>query len=125
MVAGLNVKFDIWRWTFTTDDSSGGAVPTGTYIYRSICGRFQQQPEEMMLLQQGYETLKTFTCIIAPATLSVKERDELELVFPANHYYYGDRFRIINARPADFNPNDRRNYLMLTLTRSTEAHAEQ
>ena len=125
MVAGLNVKFNVWRWSYTSDDSSGGAMPTGTYTYYSIPGRFQQQPEEQVLLQQGLETFKTFTCIVAPATLDVKERDEIEVSVPTNHYYYGNRFRVINARPADFIPSDSRNYLMLTLQRVTEAHAQQ
>lgn len=125
MVAGLNVKFDIWRVNYSPDDEVGGAVTTGTYSYRNIDGRFQQQPEEQVFLQQGMETVKTFSCIVVPATLDIDERDEIEVVCPTNHYYFGNRFRVINARPADFNPNDRRNYLMLTLTRSVEAHANQ
>jgi hypothetical protein len=125
MVAGLNVQFDIWRWNYASDDEVGGAVTTGTYTYYAVPGRFQQQPEEQFFLQQGLETVKTFTCIITPATLDVKERDEIKVSCPGNHYYFGDWFRIINARPSDFNPNDPRNYLMLTLTRSVEAHGNQ
>jgi hypothetical protein len=57
--------------------------------------------------------------------LGIKERDEVEVIWPTNHYFCGDRFRVINARPSDFLPNDRRSYLMLTLTRDVEAHANQ
>jgi hypothetical protein len=125
MVAGLNVTFSVWRNNYSPDDVIGGAVVTGTYIYNSVRGRFQQQPEEQFFIQQGLETVKSFSCIVAPATLQIRERDELVVVCPPNHYYYGDHFRVINARPADFVPNDRRNYLMLTLTRSVDAHANQ
>ena len=125
MVAGSNVRFDVWRVNYGSDDDVGGSVVTGTYIYRNVPGRFQQQPEEQMFVQQGLETVKSFTCIVEPATLDIDERDEIEVSAPGNHYYYGKRFRVINARPSDFVPNDRRNYLMLTLTRVTEAHAQQ
>ena len=125
MVAGLNVKFRIWRWYYDDDDTSGGAVPYERVLHESVRGRFQQMPDEQVLLQQGLETLKTFTCVVAPGTLDVKERDEVEVIHPADHYYCGDRFRIVNARPSDFNPSDRRNYLMLSLIRSVEAHNNQ
>jgi hypothetical protein len=125
MVAGLNVKFDIWRWNYATDDEVGGSVGTGTYSYRNVAGRFQQLPEEQVFLQQGLEIVKTFSCIVVPATMDIDERDEIEVVCPANHYYFGNRFRVINARPSDFNPSDSRNYLMLTLVRSVEAHSTQ
>ena len=122
---GLNVQFDVWRNNYATDDDVGGSVIIGTYLYRNVRGRFQQQPEEQIFLQQGLETVKTFTCNVVPGTLLIKERDELEVVCPVNHYYYGDRFRVVNARPSDFTPNDSRNYLMLTLVRSVEAHTNQ
>ena len=125
MVAGANVAFDVWRWSYSSDDDVGGSVLTGTYSYYSVPGRFQQQPEEQMFLQQGLSTVKTFTCIVEPATLDIDERDEIEVSAPSNHYYFGQRFRVINARPADFIPSDRRNYLMLTLTRAVESHAQQ
>jgi len=125
MVAGSNVAFDVWRWNYASDDEVGGSVTTGTYAYYSVPGRFQQQPEEQMFLQQGLETVKTFTCIVVPATMDIRERDEIEVVQPTNHYYFGDRFRVVNARPADFIPSDPRNYLMLTLTRSVVAHDNQ
>lgn len=123
MILGCNVKADIWRITETTDDISGGAVLTGTVVYSAYPARIQQQPVEMLLLQQGLETPKIFTATMFPGTLDIRERDELEVVAPANYQIYGQRMRIINVRPADFTPSDPRNYLMLTMTRSVQSHA--
>jgi hypothetical protein len=125
MVAGANVKFNVWRWNYSSDDEVGGSMLTGTYSYYNVPGRFQQQPANQMFTQQGLETVKTFTCIVEPVTLDIDERDEIEVAAPSNHYYFGYRFRVINARPADFVPSDRRNYLMLELARITESHAQQ
>lgn len=125
MIAGCNTKVRIWRITTPDDDSSGGALISGTILYENVPARIQQQPEQMLLLQQGLETLKVFTANVYPGTLDIRERDELEVTFPANYQIYGQRMRITNARPADFAPNDRRNYMLLTMTRSVQAHAQQ
>jgi len=122
-IAGSNVKVDIWRITTPDDDTAGGALVSGTVIYSHYPARIQQQPEQMLLLQQGLETMKVFTALMTPGTLDIRERDELEVVLPMNYQIYGQRMRIINARPADFAPNDPRNYMMLTMTRSVRSHA--
>jgi len=123
MIQGCNVKVDIWRITETTDDASGGAVITGTVVYSAYPARIQQQEVEMLLLQQGLETPKIFNVTMYPGTLDIRERDELEVVQPYNYQIVNQRMRILNVRPADFAPNDPRNYLMLTCTRSVQSHA--
>lgn len=125
MIAGQNCKFDIWRMTMLDDDSVGGAQVSGSVVYQNIPARFQQMPEQQLLLHQGLETERFFTANIVPGTLEVYERDEVEVVAPSDHQYYGDRFRVVGRRWADFPPRDPRNYMMLTLTRSVRAHDEQ
>lgn len=122
-IAGCNVKVNIWRITTPDDDISGGALISGSVIYSNYPARIQQQPEQMLLLQQGLETMKVFTVTMYPGTLDIRERDELEVVLPTNYQIYGQRMRIINSRHADFAPSDPRNYMMLTVTRSVRSHA--
>jgi len=125
MVAGLNVCGRIWKITVNEDDAVGGAVITGTVAHDGVSARIQQQPTEMLLLQQGLETDKPFTMIFAPVTLDVKERYEFEVTIPTDYYLYGERLRMINVRPADFAPSDGRNYIMCELSRSERSHAQQ
>jgi len=124
-MAGNNVRFDLWHFTFPSDDDVGGAQPSGTVLYTSIQGRFQAQPASQLLLQQGLETERTYTAWLIPGTLNVRERDELELVEPFDHHYHGDRFRIIRVQYSDHNPRDPRNYILVYMIRSVEAHGSQ
>ncbi|MHA2405075.1 MAG: hypothetical protein ACXADH_18935 [Candidatus Kariarchaeaceae archaeon] len=135
MVAGLNVIGRIWKIDYEDDDSSGGAIITGTVCHDNVRLRVQQKPEEQLLLQQGLETLKTFTAICTPVTLDIDictpvtldidERYELEIMLPQSYYLAEQRLRIVNHRPADFPSSDGRNYVMLTLNRSHRAHGLQ
>lgn len=124
MTAGINCKGSIWRWRYIQDDVSGGATPTGTYIYRDIPTFLQENPVEQLLLQQGLETQKSFSANIYPGYYIIKEGDEFEVIAPSDHYHYGDRFRIINARPFH-NRRDPRSYMALTMIRSEESHEHQ
>ena len=125
MVAGLNAFALIRKIAQSTDDSSGGSVITGTVVHENVRIRIQQQPEEPLLLQQGVEILKTFTALCTPVTLDIDENYEIEVTAPITYYLYGKPLKVINHRPADFVPSDGRNYVLLTLTRSHEAHGIQ
>ncbi len=125
MMAGVNCLLSIWRWSFTSDDDTGGAAPTGTYVYRDVRAFLEEQPEEQLLLQQGLETQKVFKARITPGYLTIYERDEVTVVAPSDHYYYNKRFRVTNVRPAVMNRRDPRAYTLLTLLRSERAHVRQ
>jgi hypothetical protein len=125
MVAGLNILASIRKIAQSTDDSSGGSVTTGTVVHENVRMRIQQQPEEPLLLQQGAEILKTFTALCTPVTLDIDENYEVEVTAPTTYYLYGKPLKVINHRPADFLPSDSRNYVLLTMTRSHEAHETQ
>ncbi len=124
-LAGLNCRVDIWRVNFGDDDAVGGAMVTGTVQYQNILARVQPSPPEQLLLQQGLETERTFRATIVPGTLIVYERDEIEVVQPIDHAYYGDRFRVIGVQASDLNRRDPRNYMILHLSRSMRAHSKQ
>ena len=123
--AGLNMSFSIWRMDTGTDDYVGGASVTGTVVYQNIRGRMQGFVPRQVFESQGLETSRTYTFLLVPATLDVRERDELEVTAPFDHRFFGDRFRVMGAMPADFNPRDPRNYMIASTSRSERAHSEQ
>jgi len=125
MVAGSNVYARIWRVSQDTDDSSGGAMITGTVVHERVGLRVQQQKAEQLLEQQGLEINKIFHAIADPVTLDIDERYEMEIHTPPTYYLSNKRMRVIDHRPADFVPGDPRNYVLLTFTRSHKAHAIQ
>lgn len=122
MTAGLNMRFDIYRIDWDADDIVGGAMVTGTCVYENVMGRFQTRPRQQLLLQQGLETERTFSAVIIPGTLDIRERDEVTVVEPYDSVYHNTRFRIVGVSYSDHNPRDPRNYIMLDLVRSVEAH---
>lgn len=124
-MAGYNMRFAVYRISFPSDDTVGGAQTSGTLVYDQVQGRFQAQPTQQLLLQQGLETERTFTALVIPGTLTIYERDELEVIEPYDHPYHGQRFRVVHPRYSDLNPRDPRNYILLDLTRSVRAHGNQ
>jgi len=125
MTAGMNLKVNVWRMSTQDDDVVGGASISGSVIYSNVAARMEAEEPEQVLLQQGYQTLRTFGMTIMPGTLAIKERDEIEITAPYNHQFLNDRFRVVGIRYSSMNPSDRRNYLILNLIRSVEAHANQ
>ena len=120
---GANIRIDIWRMSAGTDDYVGGASITGTVAYTSLPARMQGNPDEQFLAAQGLETLRTYTFTVARGNLDIRERDEIEVVFPPTYPYINKRFRITSVRYSDF--NDPRRYMMLEAQRSVVAHTEQ
>lgn len=125
MTAGNNMRVDVWRITMPTDDVVGGAITTGTIVYSGVQAFMQETPQQMILVQQGLETLSVFNVTIVPGTLMIRERDEIEIVQPVDHYYYGQRFRVMSSRHSSNNPRDPRHYILLTVTRSDRMHQIQ
>ncbi len=124
-ISGLNCRIDIFRINYSDDDIVGGAVTTGTVQYSGILARVQPSPPEQVFLQQGLETDRFFRATLIPGTLSVRERDEIEVVQPTDHKYYGLRFRVVGVQDVDLNPRDPRNYMILHLSRGVRAHSLQ
>ena len=126
MVAGLNVWVRIWRLTEQDDDAHGGANVTGSVVYDNVQSRFEEEEDELLLIQQpGMETRRMAKAIIVPGTLAIRESDEYQIVKPTNHPYYGDKFRIMRVKYPNTIPNNPNGYLRLMLTRSERAHRVQ
>ena len=125
MTAGLNMRFSLWRMNEQEDDYVGGSSISGTVVYQNVLGMMQGFPPEQLLEQQGLETIRTFNFVINPGGLDIRERDELEVTAPFDHFYFGDRFRITSILVSSFSARDPRSYMMLRANRSERAHSQQ
>lgn len=122
MTAGLNLKIRFWRFQFISDDDVGGAQPSGTVLYQNVSARKAMGLPNMLMSEQGYETEKTSNYIIYPATLAIKERDEIQITAPPSHIDYNKFFKVIGVERMSFHPKDRRGYLLVSTSRSEVAH---
>ena len=125
MPGGMNTRVFIIRINYGDDDAVGGAMITGTVLHSNVHARIEANPEDQLLLQQGLDTIRTFNALIVPGSLDVRERDELEIVAPSHHPYYGVRFRIVGVQFSSmdrYNPN---NYMRLSMIREVRSHANQ
>lgn len=104
MVAGLNLQIDVWRMTVNADDDVGGALVTGTVAYHNLYAGISPQRPNQQMTQAGLETeaIYDLTCKLQGITLW--ERDEVEVVHPTGHPYYGLRFRIVGVQPSRRRP---------------------
>lgn len=125
MTSGLNQRCTIFRMTNFPDDEVGGAVITGTVVYTGVGCRIDSKAPEQILVQQGYETIKTYTAILEPGTLDIRERDELEVTHPVDDVEYGWKYRIVGVQFSTHNRRDPRNYIILSMVRTTRAHTVQ
>ena len=122
MTAGLNVRFDVYSMDNLDDDSIGGAIVTGTLVAQSVHGRFAQQKPNYLLLQQGIEVNKIWNVVAKPFGTDIEEKDEIEIVYPVNHPYYGERFRVTGTEYSSHHPSDPRGYLILYVEKREYVH---
>jgi hypothetical protein len=125
MTAGLDRRCTIWRILEAPDDLVGGAMTTGSAVYTNVAIRIDEKPVEQILLQQGLEITKTFDAIVIPATMVIKERDEVEITYPVDDAMYGERFRIINVSRSPWVTRHPSSYITFMLVRSERAHTIQ
>ena len=100
MTAGLNIRVNIWRMTEDSDDVVGGAMITGTVAYQDVYARLTLRRPSQMLLEQGLEVDKIGDLLLQGHNLTVYERDEIQVVWPLTHEFYGDKFRILGVQPS-------------------------
>lgn len=125
MTSGLNLRSSIWRMTVDQDDAVGGALITGTIVYQNVPTRLTRMRSEQLLLQQGLETPMLFKGIVIPGTMTIYERDELEVTFPGTHPFYGKRYRVVEAHLDNAVPQNPHSYIELVLVRDERAHGVQ
>lgn len=123
MPAGLNSRVKVFRLVYQ-DDDVGGSIASGTTIHESLEARIEQDLIDSGFYQQGLETRKTFSGMIWGHNLQVREQDEVEVVGPPNHVYFGKKFRVVEARYDSRHPAIKQSYLIIKLIRSQIAHGE-
>ena len=98
MVAGLNIKVNVWQMNSDSDDIVGGAMITGTMLYQDVAARLTARRPSQVSLEAGLETDRFFDMVIGCDATGVNERDEIEFVWPLDHPYYAERFRIMGIQ---------------------------
>lgn len=124
---GLNILFNVTRINYSSDDIVGGAVTTGTVLHSGLRGRIEGNlvQQDILSLNPGLETEKIFRVTMQPGNLDIQERDYFVITSPTDHPYYNEDFRIIKVTYSNFVPSDYRDYMILTLSKSEQAHAIQ
>jgi hypothetical protein len=127
MVALLNLRGRVWRFTTPKDDAIGGAVPTGTVLYTPVFSRISSAKPTMALLEQGLETPEIFTGYLSytmyspTGTFDVQHNDQYEVTYPPVSQFYGKRFVIIGVQHQSF--DDNRRFLRVTMRRLETANS--
>lgn len=129
MPAGPNCAINIIRFLYT-DDDVGGAMVTGTVLHSNLAARISDDfPDYVDKLDstyngRGYETRKVFSGMIWGHNLQVLEQDQVEVISPPNHIYYGKKFRIVQTSYDNRHPGIKQNYLLVKLERNQISHTE-
>lgn len=118
MVAGLRLQVRLHSMVQETDDEVGGSIVSGTVSYMSIPAAVQYLKPSLLLLEQGVETRRMARVMVQPGSLTIYERDELEIVGPPGHDDLGLFFRVESVERTGLSPNDpRARHLTLTCER--------
>jgi hypothetical protein len=123
---GLVVLFDVWRITFQ-DDAVGGANATGTVIAESIRGQMDVKLPSQQSLEQGLEAPRIADVLLRPqpGTLTILERDLLEIKGPADQPHINTQWRVVGVQePTGMHPKNRQRFLKLRITRVDRTRTE-
>lgn len=124
---GLVVVFDVWRITFQ-DDDVGGAEATGTVVAESVRGMMNVMLPSQQSLEQGFEAPRIADVLLRPqaGTLTVLERDQLEIVGPADQPYIDTRWRVVGVQePTGMHPKNRQRFMKMRITRIDRSRSEE
>lgn len=95
---GLNIEVTFIRNTYVSDDNVGGAIITGSVVYSGIAARLSARRPSQVSLDSGLEVERTFDMIVNGQSLTLFERDEVQVTSPLNSPYYGEEFRILGLQ---------------------------
>lgn len=94
MTAGLHQKVNIYRPETQADDSVGGAVLVDTLLYENIPAVIASRMPSQMALEAGLETPRLFDLTLRQGVYTIRERDEVKVVFPLDDALVGTRLRV-------------------------------
>ena len=123
MTAGLTCRVNVWKMVNLADDSTGGAVITGTLAYENVQASIVETTQQILMNQQGYEMPSVFNVIAKIPHKDINERDVIEVVAPYNHALIGKWLKVTGVHLLFYNPSDHRDYVHMTCTFTTFAHS--
>ena len=121
MPAGINRVAELITFSYPSDDSSGGAQPSGTVLYQNLVVRIKSEEPIMALIQQGVQTEEIFTALVFAGNIDIKHNDQLRITAPTNDWFYNKKFRVIGIQRSS-NISQDRNQIRVTLRRFEESH---
>lgn len=120
MTAGLLHKGHIIRFSYPADDSTGGALPSGTVLYTPVFARIFTEKPELALLAQGLETPELFSATLEPGNMDLHHNDQFQVDAPNLSPYLGKKFVIISIQTPSM--MDERRYMQVVMRRFEIAH---
>lgn len=105
----FNIKCDIIRNNYSTDDGVGGAVVTGTILWANEPSRMDAPiSRDINTLKQGIETTRGFTFFFhtnRQHVITINEEDVIRISFPTHHPYYNQTFVVRGVTLESFHPS--------------------
>lgn len=121
--AGLNRVAELTTFSYPSDDSVGGAQPSGTVLYQNLIVRIKSEEPTLALLEQGLQTPTIYTAHVFAGNIDIKHNDQIRFTAPVNDWFYNKKFRVIGIQRSS-NVSQDRNFIRVTLRRFEESHAD-
>ena len=116
--AGINLLCQIWDYNYLSDDSIGGALPSGTMLYEDVAIRIQSNKPTQPIREQGIVGIDTYVGLVPDYTLDIENNNEILITAPPESHYYNKRFRIVgDPQRQSVGAIDSRGSLLLNLQR--------
>jgi len=123
MPAGYNRICELISFSYPSDDSSGGAVPSGTVVYQNLSVRIEPAKPSQVLLEQGLQVPTLFNVMLFAGNIEVKHNDQIRFTAPVNDRYYNKKFRVIGVQNSSNGYFQDRNQIKLVARRWEESHS--
>ena len=120
MTAGLLHVGHIIRFSYPADDSTGGALPTGTVLYTPVYARIFTEKPVLALLAQGLETPELYSAVLEPGDMDLHHNDQFQVDAPNLSPYLNKKFVIVSIQTPSM--LDSRKYMRVVMRRFEIAH---
>jgi hypothetical protein len=120
--AGMTHVCSLITFSYPSDDSSGGAVPSGTVLYQRLDARIEQNMPTIQLLEQGLQVPETFQVLVHPGNIDAKHNDQILVTAPQNDWFYNKKFRIIGLTRSSSHFGNDRALIKFIVRRWDESH---
>ncbi len=117
MPGGLNRVCELTTFSYPSDDSSGGAVPSGTVVYENLSIRIEPVKPSQVLLEQGLQVPTLFSAMVFAGNIEVKHNDQIRFTAPVNDRYYNKKYRVIVVQNSGNHFSQDKNQIRVTLRR--------